>query len=162
MSILISAGIILFMFSSCSSSQELTAGKKATTVLIMPITKTGGVYFRDDNVWHTLVWSFESNGFNVINNDSVWNSLVQDGYDLARLTDTEILKIAENYKVGLIISRIVPTGALGVFDCKEKKYVVYDDSRSSSNFDIRSDDAKMIPRENRFASLVMKVRGLGY
>jgi hypothetical protein len=159
--VLLSTGILLFIFNSCSSSQELTAGKKAITVLIMPITKNGGVYFRDDEVWHNLVWSFESNGFNVVNNDSAWNRLVDDGYDLTWLTNAEILRISNNYNVGLIISRNAPTGTLGVFDCKEKKYVVYDDLRTSSSFDVRSNSNRK-SYENRFATLVMKVRGLGY
>lgn len=163
MFILISAGIILLMLSSCSSSQEMQANKKVTSVLIMPISKSEGVYFRNDQVWHNLVWSFESKGFNVINNDSVWNSLVNDGYDLARLTDAQVLQIAQNYKTDLIISKNAPTGVIGVFDCKEKKFVVYDETMSKTDYDVRSSDHNYFtPRENRFGTLVMKVKGLGY
>ncbi len=163
MFILILAGILLMIFSSCSSSSELAAKKKSTSVLIMPTTKVGGVYFRDDQIWHRLVWSFQSNGFNVVNNDSVWNNLIENGYDIARLTDAQILRIAQNYNVDLIVSRNPQNGVLEVFDCKDKKFVVYDDLRVPAGTDVRSDGYNSLRSiENRYIALVMKVKGLGY
>ncbi len=163
MFLLIVAGVMILIFTSCSSSQELKTNKKLTSVLIMPTLKNDGIYFRNDDIWRRLVWSFQSNGFNVVNNDSVWNSLIKDGYDIARLTDTQILEISKNYKVDLIISRNPQNNVLEVFDCKDKKFVVYDDLSGIANTDVRSDGYdNPRTRENFYTALVMKVRGLGY
>jgi hypothetical protein len=149
-------------FISCSSSNELNSTKKITSVIIMPIAKNNGVYFREDYVWHRLVWSFESNGFNVINNDSVWNILVDTGYDLSRLTDSQVMEIAKNLKTDLIILKGI-YGVVKVFDSGKKEFVVYDDMGGSASYDVRSAKGKFVNNnENKYAQLVMKVRGLGY
>jgi hypothetical protein len=154
---------IIIIFTSCSSASELSSTKKITSVIIMPVSSNNGVYFREDFVWHKLVWNFKSNGFNVINNDSFWNSLVNTGYDLSRLTDAQVLDLAGNLNVDLIIFKGLNYGVLKVLDSKKKEFVIYDDMSGLSYFDVRLN--KTIPSDyinNKYAQLVMKVRGLGY
>ena len=130
----------------------------------MPLMNNNGVYFRDDQIWHKLVWSFKSNGFNVVNNDSVWNTLVNYGYDLSRLTDTQAMEISKTLNVDLIVFRGINYSVLKVFDSNKQEFVVYDDMRGLSAFDIRLNkgDLPNYSLNNKYAQLVMKVRGLGY
>jgi hypothetical protein len=155
---------VIISFTFCSSSNELNLNKKITSVIIMPLMNNNGVYFRDDQIWHKLVWSFKSNGFNVVNNDSVWNTLVNYGYDLSRLTDTQAMEISKTLNVDLIVFRGINYSVLKVFDSNKKEFVVYDDMRGLSAFDIRLNkgDLPNYSLNNKYAQLVMKVRGLGY
>ena len=163
--LLISAlAIAIILQFSCYSSNELqTVQQKTTSVLIMPIINSNGIYFRDDQVWHRLVWSLQSNGFNVINDESVWNKMIDAGYELSQLTDAQVLEISKMIKVDLIIFKNSRLGVSKVFDCNKGEFVVYEDMIGSKGYDVRlSGSGTMNSGDLKYTGLVMKLKGLGY
>jgi hypothetical protein len=155
--------LALVVISSFSFAQKKETAPKTTSVLIMPIINSGGIYFRDDQIWQRLVWNFKSNGFKVINDANTWDKLLKTDYDLSILSDAQALEISKLVDADLIIYKSARSGVSKVFDRNKKEFVVYEDLFGPANNDIRS--SGMNARNNldsRYTRLVMKLKGLGY
>lgn len=112
--------IVLFSvnFYSCSSINEIS--KKNTKVIIMPIMPRENYPFKYDQDRKILAWDFQSQGFNVVEDDSIWSKITEPGLDLTKLQNADIYRIASFINVDLIIAN----NGTKVFDCKKKTFII--------------------------------------
>jgi hypothetical protein len=140
---------------SCSTTQELNSQKKTSSVLIMPMTNSNGQYFVDDQAWNRLVWDFQSKGFNVINDKSIWEKISETNYELSHLKDFQVMEISKLAKTDLIVYR-TSQNQISVFD-RNKRTFVLENYLVDFNYPFLSDFGN-----TNFDNLVMKLKGLDY
>lgn len=114
---------LLILLQSCSTLNR-NEEQIPTSVLIMPIMQRENYPFKFDQDRKILVWNFLSRGFNVIEDENVWNEIINTGLDLTKLQNSDIVRISKIIKVDLIIS----SNGKKVYDCNKKTFIIDNNS----------------------------------
>lgn len=111
--------LLIIISQGCTTSEKLNT-HKATSVIIMPIMPRENYPFKYDQDRKILVWNFQSHGFNVIEDESVWQKIIDTGLDLTKLQNADIVKISNLVNADLIIS----SNGKKVYDSNKKIFII--------------------------------------
>ncbi|MFZ5947534.1 MAG: hypothetical protein ACOYU5_06150 [Stygiobacter sp.] len=114
---------LIILIQSCTNFVK-TEKQNVTSVIIMPIMPRENYPFKFDQDRKILVWNFQSRGFNVIEDEKVWNEIINTDLDLTKLQNADIVKISKLIKVDLIIS----SNGEKVYDCNKNSFIIDNNS----------------------------------
>ncbi|MEW6005202.1 MAG: hypothetical protein AB1695_07810 [Stygiobacter sp.] len=114
---------LIILIQSCTNFVK-TEKQNVTRVIIMPIMPRENYPFKFDQDRKILVWNFQSRGFNVIEDEKVWNEIINTDLDLTKLQNADIVKISKLIKVDLIIS----SNGEKVYDCNKNSFIIDNNS----------------------------------
>lgn len=152
-------------------------GKKSYSVVIMPFDDYQEYPYNLDYIRQSLIIGFQQKGFNVIDQDSVWEIILDRDLRMTNLSTSDVEKISDDINVDLIVygrssnystfrQEGVYTGKIidkpilvRVYDHKKREIVLFERLVLNSRWGLFD---QPITFENFGSSIAEKLKSMGY